>query len=721
MASHPDLIQAFAGDETKGATHYIQWGYKEKRQTTFSDLDALQYVASFADLIQSIGSDVITAIRHYVTTGYNAGRRITLDALAYIASYGDLIAAFGTNAISGAQHYINWGYKEGRKVTFDALGYLAKYADLRAAFGNNALEATKHYITWGYKEGRAPPASPTATLSTSNASPYQGDSITLTWSSTNTTSCTAGGAWSGTLAVSGSQAVVVAALCSNQYTLSCSGAGGSASASVSTTSTSKPLMSPTALLLPDFYAKSMPYCQNDISRVQWRMRTANLRNHKDGRKDFIVAVSCMTFPSGSVNNGPVPGGIFVFVQKSDGTFYDATSALFGVDLIKLDGMLLGPMANADVNGDGYDEVVISVSGEDGRTLPTPPRTDYYKKTFALISNRDGTYKTASIGNPTMGDGIQVVTNGSSKNFLLAANYGGPEEAFQYNAGSFQLIDYYKNPSSSLILAQPNNFGFFNIPMSSSFMSIGDASAAVNSAIVGNYDYSIATYSVNLMSRSSAGVWSSLDSWTLPTFATAQYTGWSGTTGTMGLVKVGTNDVAFIALNVNCQITEPSQASPTTLFMTNAQIVTGGYRGQALKEGSPDFTPAMMFFGFNVSNGKLTSFMPTIKNSLSDQPTWNYMTCTSLRNNGYQDIFVSTAGSSPKPLVYVRQDVSSYASVNQSNFPSAQGAAGFTMLFEDVDGDRIPDLVYYPYTAVAAQSGGGQIYKGLRYIESKDLN
>jgi uncharacterized protein (DUF1800 family) len=154
MASHPDLIQAFAGDETKAVTHYIQWGYKEKRQTTFTDLDALQYVASFADLIQNIGSDVITAIRHYVTTGYNAGRRITFDALAYIASFGDLISAFGTNAISGVQHYLNWGYKEGRRVTFSVLAYFANHADIRAAFGTDELAATRHYITFGYNENR---------------------------------------------------------------------------------------------------------------------------------------------------------------------------------------------------------------------------------------------------------------------------------------------------------------------------------------------------------------------------------------------------------------------------------------------------------------------------------------------------------------------------------------------------------------------------------------
>jgi hypothetical protein len=58
-----------------------------------------------------------------------------------------------------------------------------------------------------------------------------GSPTTLTWSSTNATSCTAGGSWSGTLATSGTQGVTPSAAGSYTYTLVCTGAGGSASAS----------------------------------------------------------------------------------------------------------------------------------------------------------------------------------------------------------------------------------------------------------------------------------------------------------------------------------------------------------------------------------------------------------------------------------------------------------------------------------------------------------
>jgi hypothetical protein len=77
---------------------------------------------------------------------------------------------------------------------------------------------------------------PTVSLGASPASVATGGSATLTWSSTNATSCAASGAWSGTKATSGSQST--GALSSNStYTLTCTGASGSANKSVTVTVT----------------------------------------------------------------------------------------------------------------------------------------------------------------------------------------------------------------------------------------------------------------------------------------------------------------------------------------------------------------------------------------------------------------------------------------------------------------------------------------------------
>ena len=78
-----------------------------------------------------------------------------------------------------------------------------------------------------------PPPPPTVSLSANPTSISSGGSSTLTWSSTNTTSCTASGSWSGTKPLSGSQSTgSLTGPASYTYTLICTGPGGSDSKSV---------------------------------------------------------------------------------------------------------------------------------------------------------------------------------------------------------------------------------------------------------------------------------------------------------------------------------------------------------------------------------------------------------------------------------------------------------------------------------------------------------
>ncbi len=85
---------------------------------------------------------------------------------------------------------------------------------------------------------------PTVSLSANPTSVASGASSTLSWSSTNATSCTASGAWSGTKSTSGSQSSGTLAATST-FSLSCTGAGGSANKSVIVTVNAPPVPAPT--------------------------------------------------------------------------------------------------------------------------------------------------------------------------------------------------------------------------------------------------------------------------------------------------------------------------------------------------------------------------------------------------------------------------------------------------------------------------------------------
>ena len=85
-----------------------------------------------------------------------------------------------------------------------------------------------------------PTPAPTVTIASAPGAVLLGGASTLSWSSTNATSCTASGGWSGSKATSGSEAQTPAAVGTVSYTLICLGAGGSGSASATVTVNAPP-------------------------------------------------------------------------------------------------------------------------------------------------------------------------------------------------------------------------------------------------------------------------------------------------------------------------------------------------------------------------------------------------------------------------------------------------------------------------------------------------
>jgi hypothetical protein len=81
----------------------------------------------------------------------------------------------------------------------------------------------------------AGPVAPTLTLASNSIT--LGSSTMISWSSTNTTGCTASGSWSGSLASSGSQSLTPTATGTDTYTLVCANDAGALSAPTSVTLT----------------------------------------------------------------------------------------------------------------------------------------------------------------------------------------------------------------------------------------------------------------------------------------------------------------------------------------------------------------------------------------------------------------------------------------------------------------------------------------------------
>ena len=98
--------------------------------------------------------------------------------------------------------------------------------------------AGQHYGLYGFNLAPAPPA-PVVSLNASASSVVSGGHVTLTWSATDATGCTASDGWSGMLAASGSQDSA-ALTATTTFTLTCNGDGGAGSAQVTVQVTQPP-------------------------------------------------------------------------------------------------------------------------------------------------------------------------------------------------------------------------------------------------------------------------------------------------------------------------------------------------------------------------------------------------------------------------------------------------------------------------------------------------
>ena len=179
LSKYSDLAAAFGDNETLALRHYIESGYAEGRSdslsnsnstdsdsstglttqettSSISEIEALNYIASYSDLVKNFGIDTISASNHYINNGLNEGRSKDLfDEWGYLASNSDLITVFGKNITEAIKHFILFGSSEGRKTNlFDAESYLNNNQDLKDAFGDNLELAKKHFVENGFAEGR---------------------------------------------------------------------------------------------------------------------------------------------------------------------------------------------------------------------------------------------------------------------------------------------------------------------------------------------------------------------------------------------------------------------------------------------------------------------------------------------------------------------------------------------------------------------------------------
>lgn len=133
----------------------------------------------------------------------------------------------------------------------------------------------------------APPAAPSVSLTTSATNVQTNGSVTLTWSSTNATSCSASGGWSGSLATSGSQSQALGA--TSTFTLTCAGGGGSGSGSATVTAWNAPA--------PTISADQTNILSNNTVALTWSSQNTNACTGADALSGSLATSGSQTSAS----------------------------------------------------------------------------------------------------------------------------------------------------------------------------------------------------------------------------------------------------------------------------------------------------------------------------------------------------------------------------------------------------------------------------------------
>jgi len=448
------------------------------------------------------------------------------------------------------------------------------------------------------------------------------------------------------------------------------------------------LFSNTPILLPDLKAKYDALCGSNVN-VQTAI-PIDLNN--DGKLDLVFDLWCNHKPAGEYYVGPVPNTLVAFIQTSPGVFQDKTKDIFGSDVVDIGGKNYGYIVT-DLNGDGYDDLVMSCDREDGRiTNDYSFSSNMNCQTVSFISDGRGKYNKVSFGNTLWGDDIKLIKdkNGNKQIILLPAD--SSPEAWTYN-GQWNRVPGYEWLQKNPVFIQSTN-------------------SNSTTTIINKYSNGQKLEIWNSLND----VWSKLLDYFYLSPTTILLTNSSMNTTTTSIFRIDNTDyIDYGGLYEGCALKRTKDGPTEVLYSFVGGTIQGGYTGQTLTDTWKPPIVKLMSLGVTTQNLNIS---PVTLNTDQIDSNFYHMTCQDLNNDGMDDVLIRTTGT---PLIYVNNGQGKFGKVNFNIIPKAPKGAAH--IYVDIDGDGIKDLLYFPidrwqfgnYTKVQFL-----LYRGNRAIKQDDL-
>lgn len=421
---------------------------------------------------------------------------------------------------------------------------------------------------------------------------------------------------------------------------------------------------------------------------------------KDGRKDLLLNIWCSPVTAGTEFTGSTPSRAFIFKQDSSGNFSEKTSDYFGPAPVDLGGV--GEYyVMEDFNSDSYNDVIYAVQREDGRRINNPP-TNQYAFNIALMSKGSGLYSASPWGAAAWHSQLVIAPDASGNFDVIETSFSQGPQGWRWQGG------WAKTPGYDWVASQGAQF-------------LSPTTAGKGS------EFAVSATSGSLLGvearKYSADGWIKTGEFGYPASTIQKICCGNAAPSGAAFVSIDGKDYIDPSFGMFCELKRTPGSRAEVITNLNANEIVGGYNGQLIVYGQTNLLGTDKLFSFSIdSAGKLQRSTLTIRNELTLDLEPNRMACPDLNADGYQDILMyATATKRPRlPVIYVNDGTGGFDRVKDAALPLAPSSPGFyNYVIEDLDGDGIRDLLYFPINGEKGKPIQIRIHRGLRAINKSD--
>lgn len=402
---------------------------------------------------------------------------------------------------------------------------------------------------------------------------------------------------------------------------------------------------------------------------------------KQGRNDLVIHMWCQV-SMGSVQTGPTRNALVVMLRQPDGSYVFGNHAIFGRETVSLEGTSRKVVVG-DVNGDGYPDLAYATNREDHRSTAVPAHIT--AQPAVMLSQGDGTYRIELFGTPDWLHAVDVIDN----------DRGGVDFVFQgFNNVGGQIYRWRNDqrevfqPSYDKMLS---GLTFRFLPRESAgqgsrkFVTVGGGSASLELHV------------------DEGGTWKRTDSLNLASNTIpVSYRTYSNDLMQSFMISYQGKRLVTPGFEESCLIRLSPQGPRLFVGSFVAGRVPDTYdpnSGQELRESSLATYRELMFF--DPTGGTLVPLPSPIEGE-DFSVEFNQFDCADVNGDGFDDIVVYPFHNRQGvPIFYLNDRQGRLVRFDTTGFPTVPGNYGDSKsLYQDLDGDGLPELIQYPQFSTA---------------------